>query len=139
VKPALGDVLLAALTRDQVQTFLAESPLVRNSRVMMRSIIGAALNDAVDEGLTRGLIFPLHPRSATNAWVKLVKQAGLRHMKLHGLRHMHATTLLSAGVPVTVVSKRLGHANVSMTLDTYSHVIPGQDEAAADVMGSAFA
>ncbi len=88
---------------------------------------------------TGELVFPLQPGAATNAFVRLVKESGLRHMRLHDLRHLHATTLLSNGVPVTVVSKRLGHASTRMTLDTYSHVIPGQDEAAADTMAAAFA
>lgn len=59
-------------------------------------------------------------------------------MRLHDLRHLHAATWLAAGTPVKVVSQCLGHASVSMTLNVYAHVIPGQDEAAADVMGDAF-
>jgi integrase len=53
-------------------------------------------------------------------------------MPLHGTRHTHATALLAAGVPVKVVSERLGHSDVTITLQTYQHVLPGmQAEAAA--------
>ena len=52
-------------------------------------------------------------------------------IRLHDVRHSYATAALTAGIPAKVVSERLGHANVSITLDTYSHVIPGMDEDAA--------
>ena len=47
------------------------------------------------------------------------------------MRHSYATAALAAGIPAKMVSERLGHANVAITLDTYSHVIPGMDEQAA--------
>lgn len=53
-------------------------------------------------------------------------------MRLHDLRHTMATLMLAAGEHPKVVSKRLGHATVGITLDTYSHVLPGLQEAAAD-------
>ena len=53
-------------------------------------------------------------------------------ISLHDLRHTHATILLKAGVPVKVVSERLGHANAAFTMSVYQHVLPGmQAEAAA--------
>jgi integrase len=52
-------------------------------------------------------------------------------IRLHDLRHTHASHLLLAGVNVKVVSERLGHASVSFTLDTYAHVMPGQQAHAA--------
>jgi integrase len=51
--------------------------------------------------------------------------------RLRDLRHTHATQLLKAGVNPKVVSERLGHASIGITLDTYSHVIPGMQEEAA--------
>jgi integrase len=51
-------------------------------------------------------------------------RAGITGLRFHDLRHTHASWLLADGIPVTAVSRRLGHANVSMTLDTYSHVMP---------------
>jgi integrase len=55
----------------------------------------------------------------------------VRRIRLHDLRHTHATLLLQAGVHPKVVQERLGHANISMTLDRYSHVIPAMQEDAA--------
>lgn len=52
-------------------------------------------------------------------------------MHLHNLRHTHASLMLKAGVHPKIVSERLGHSSVAFTLDTYSHVVPGLQEAAA--------
>ena len=53
-------------------------------------------------------------------------------IRVRDLRHTHASVLLAAGVPVKVVSERLGHATVTITLETYQHIMPGmQAEAAA--------
>ena len=57
-----------------------------------------------------------------------------RESRLHDLRHYHATQLLAAGVPVTTVSKRLGHSSSAVTLTTYAHWLPEQDREAADVI-----
>ncbi|CAB4712120.1 unannotated protein [freshwater metagenome] len=72
-----------------------------------------------------------NPESFSNLFKKLVKQAGLTEIRLHDLRHTCATALLAAGVPVKVVSQRLGHADVGVTLKTYAHVMPGDDADAA--------
>ncbi|MBS0535785.1 MAG: site-specific integrase, partial [Proteobacteria bacterium] len=77
---------------------------------------------------------PLQPRSITHEWVRLSKVKGLPRIRFHDLRHAHATHLLSAGVHPKVASERLGHSKVGITLDLYSHVMPGmQEEAAARV------
>jgi integrase len=77
---------------------------------------------------------PLQPRSITHEWVRLSKAKCLPRIRFHDLRHAHATHLLSAGVHPKVASERLGHSKVGITLDLYSHVMPGmQEEAAARV------
>ena len=58
-------------------------------------------------------------------------QAGLKGIRLHDARHSHASLMLKQGVHPKVVSERLGHASIQITLDTYSHVAPGLQEAAA--------
>ena len=79
---------------------------------------------------------PIHPDLFSQSWQRLMRDSELRTIRLHDLRHTHATILLKAGVPVKVVSERLGHASVSFTLDTYGHVMPGQQaEAAAAAAG----
>ena len=67
-------------------------------------------------------------------WVPLCKKAGLPGLRLYDLRHTCATLLLSGGVPVKVVSDRLGHSDVLTTLRHYGHVIPAMQETAAAEM-----
>ena len=77
---------------------------------------------------------PLQPRSITHEWVRLLGKRGLRRIRFHDLRHAHATHLLASGVHPKVASERLGHSKVGITLDLYSHVMPGmQEDAVAKV------
>ena len=93
-----------------------------------------------------GLVFTqengaaLDPDSVTRYFRQAVKRSLLPSIRLHDLRHTHATLALQAGIHPKVVSERLGHATVSITLDTYSHAIPAmQEEAAALIAGLVFA
>jgi integrase len=74
---------------------------------------------------------PAKPEELTRAFKRLTKKAGVRGLSLHKLRHTHATLLLCANVHPKIVSERLGHATVGITLDTYSHVLPNLQEEAA--------
>lgn len=77
---------------------------------------------------------PIHPDSFSQAFERLVKNAGLRRIRLHDLRHTHATLAVKAGVPVKVISERLGHESPAFTLKQYAHVMPGmQAEAASEI------
>jgi integrase len=82
---------------------------------------------------TTGTGTPLDPSRLTErSFRKLLERAGLPHRRLHDLRHTFATILLSRGTHPKVVQEMLGHANISQTLDTYSHVLPDmQSEAVA--------
>jgi integrase len=73
----------------------------------------------------------LHPARVSRWFTEHAAAAGLPAIRLHDVRHAFATVALSNGVPITVVSRRLGHATVSITLDVYSHVLPTDDGAAA--------
>jgi integrase len=69
-----------------------------------------------------------------------IKRAALPTIRLHDLRHTHVTLALRAGIHPKVVSERLGHATISITLDTYSHAIPAlQEEAAVKIAELVFA
>jgi len=74
---------------------------------------------------------PLNPNHVTRTFGRIISESGLPHLRLHDLRHTHATLMLKAGIHPKIVSERLGHANINITLDTYSHVLPGLQEAAA--------
>jgi integrase len=66
------------------------------------------------------------------SFIPLVNNAKVPRIRFHDMRHSHATLLLSAGENVKVVSERLGHASIKITLDTYAHVLPSMQKAAAD-------
>ena len=70
----------------------------------------------------------VYPDTVSHAFADIIKRAGLPHVRLHDLRHTHATMIMEQGVSPKVVSERLGHASVAITLDTYSHVLPGLQE-----------
>lgn len=77
---------------------------------------------------------PLNPIDISKRFVRLSEAGGLRRIRLHDLRHTHATLALQAGVHPKIVSERLGHSSIAITLDIYSHAIPHlQKEAAAEV------
>jgi integrase len=68
----------------------------------------------------------------------LLEKAELPHMRLYDLRHSHATLLLIAGEHPKVVSERLGHASIHITMDTYSHVLPSMQERTATQLENTF-
>ena len=74
---------------------------------------------------------PIHRQVLSDAFKRLVGQSGLPRIRLHDLRHTHATLLLKAGVPIKVVSERLGHSTPGFTMATYQHVLPGMQAEAA--------
>lgn len=77
---------------------------------------------------------PIHPHTFSQSFERIIAKAGLRRIRLHDLRHTRASVALQAGVPVKVISERLGHESPAFTLKQYAHVIPGmQAEAAAQV------
>jgi len=95
-----------------------------------RKLLGAEL-------LPSDLVFshpdgrPFRPNSVTRAFNRLANSIGLHGVRFHDLRHTHATLMLRQGVHPKIVSERLGHSSVAITLDTYSHILPGLQEAAA--------
>lgn len=77
---------------------------------------------------------PLNPIDISKRFVRLGKDAGLKRIRLHDLRHTHATLALQAGIHPKIVCERLGHSTIAFTLDVYSHAIPHlQKEAAAEI------
>lgn len=78
---------------------------------------------------------PWSPQFVSNAWRRQWPGLDVPRIRLHDTRHTHATLLLQAAVPVKVVSERLGHAHVAMTLDVYAHVLPAMDREASVVVG----
>jgi integrase len=96
-----------------------------------RLAVGPAYRD-------QGLVFatpvgtPIDPSNLRRGWERLVRTAGLAELRFHDLRHAHATLLLAQGVHPKIVNERLGHSAVGLTLDVYSDVLPGLQEAATE-------
>lgn len=102
----------------------------KEKQAAIRAKLGRSLKD-------KDLIFsdpegnPLRPNTISRAWSLPAARAGIKAIRLHDARHTHASLLLKQGVHPKIVQERLGHASIQITLDTYSHVAPGLQEAAA--------
>jgi integrase len=112
---------------------VAELRAWRAAQAAERLAWGPAWTDA-------GLVFTredgtaLHPERLSDAFAWRLRAAGLPPIRLHDLRHTHASLGLAAGVPVKVMSERLGHSTSSFTADAYQHVTPALEEQAASTV-----
>lgn len=101
-----------------------------------RLLLGEAYQDT-------GLVFPdplgapLNPMALTRAFQSLAHVLGLKELRLHDLRHFHASVMLQQRQSPALVSQRLGHASVSTTMDIYSHILPGWQKEAANAFAKA--
>jgi integrase len=92
-----------------------------------------------------GLVFtstvgtPLEPRNVVRKFHALLKKAELPHFLFHDLRHACASLLLAQGVPARTVMEILGHSQISLTMNTYAHVMPVMKQNAMDLMESILA
>ena len=75
------------------------------------------------------------PNNFSRWWRRFVADCGFEGLRYHELRHTQATLLLGSNVDVKTVQSRLGHADASITLNTYAHALPENDRAAADTFG----
>jgi integrase len=99
----------------------------RKAQLAEKMLLGPDYSDD-DLVFCRGDGTKLHPTTFSRRFNQLAHSAKLRRIRLHDLRHTFATLALQAAVPVKIVSEILGHASVTLTYDTYSHVIPGMGE-----------
>jgi integrase len=107
-----------------------------------QSAINALAHHLEQNSEVSGLVFttttgkPVSPRNVYRHFKIVTREIGLPEIRFHDLRHTHATLLLAAGVHPKIVQERLGHSQISLTLDTYSHVIPSlQTKAAEQIEG----
>ena len=142
VTPTRGGVSIATLkTKGSHRTIRLDADTVtalerhKGAQKVERSLAGDAYADH-DLVFADELGQPIHPQRLTKDVGALRAAAGIRVGRLHDLRHTSATHLLTAGVPVHIVSARLGHSSPMVTLSTYAHVLPRSDERAAEVMAA---
>jgi integrase len=109
----------------------------RRRQLEERLALGAGYRD-------NGIVFAavtgdvMHPDSVSNMFDRLVKASGVRRIRLHDLRHTAATVMLEHGVPLKVVTERLGHSSTRITSDLYQHVGETMQDEAAAKLGAAF-
>ena len=99
------------------------------------------LGTVADDGtvFTRPDGQPVHPHALSQTVDRLQRAAGVPAIRLHDLRHTHATLLLKHGIPLKVVSERLGHSTPAFTMAVYQHVLPGMQRDAANTFASLIA
>lgn len=107
----------------------------KSTQAAERLVMGAGWGNDVGVVFTQPDGAPLYPQTITASFKRISLELGLPTIGVHGLRHSSATMMISSGLSPKVVSQRLGHATVAITLDTYSHVLPAHDQAAADFIG----
>ena len=100
-----------------------------------REAMGGLYDDQDIVFATPGGLF-YHPGTFTDLVASLSRRTG-RHVRFHDLRHFHASEMINAGINVVTVSKRLGHASVSMALNVYSHLVGDSQKQAADTFAAA--
>jgi integrase len=80
-----------------------------------------------------GACQPMDPDSFRGrVWYKLLAKAGLRHIRIHDLRHTFASLLIQNGESLAYVKEQMGHSSIKITVDTYGHLMPGGNKAAVD-------
>lgn len=108
---------------------------VRASQESERELLGSSI---ADDGYIVTTSPGQHwkPNSFSSSFSARMKRLGFKKVNYHGLRHTHATLLMGSNIHPKVVSERLGHSNISTTLDIYSHVTPNMQREASDTIGS---
>lgn len=122
---------------DNTTSALLRQWAVEQKRLRLRSPMwrdrGLVMTSRQSQG---GVMGQMISATAIDRWVRdAARRAGVTELSPHGLRHTWATIALANGVPLTVVSERLGHADPSITLRVYAHLLPSADKIAADLMG----
>jgi integrase len=112
---------------------------VRAKQSEQRLKAGKAWNESGGYVFTDAVGSPLDSGRVSKEFRRVANSIGSRGVTLHSLRHAHASLLISKGTHIKVVSERLGHTSTSFTLDTYAHLLPGMQEAAAEAIDAALA
>jgi integrase len=118
---------------------IAEPKSARSRRVIILDTTTVdALERLLPEATARDFVFrategePIHPARVSRRFREIVDGSSLRRIRLHDLRHTYATLALQSGVHPKIVSERLGHSTIALTLDVYSHALPTLQQEAAD-------
>jgi integrase len=124
--PKSGKGRTVALSATMVEELRAHR--IKRAEDLLRLGIAMSDDDLVISHADGSIVPPIY---ISQQWARTIRKTGLAHLRYHDLRHAHASHLLANGVHPKVASERLGHSRVGITLDLYSHVMPGMQEDAA--------
>ena len=130
--PKSGKGRTVALSETVVDELRAHR--VKRAQEMLRLGVGLSDDDLVIAHADGSIVQPIY---VSQQWARSIAKTPLARLRFHDLRHAHATHLLANGVHPKVASERLGHSKVGITLDLYSHVIPGMQEDAVATVDAA--
>jgi integrase len=122
-------VALSATIVEELRAYRA-----RRAEEMLRLGVGLSEDSLIVCQADGSIMQPIY---VSQRWGRFMKKAKLARLRFHDLRHTHATHMLANGVHPKIASERLGHSKVGITLDLYSHVIPGMQEGAAAMVDDA--
>jgi integrase len=127
--------------RDIALPDIVVSVLHEHRRAQLELRLKLGLGKLADDTFVFGHVdgSPTTPKAVSLEWAKVADAIGMGDITFHALRHTHASQLIAAGVDVVTISKRLGHAKPSVTLDVYSHLFRSNDEKAAAAINAALA
>ena len=117
-----------ALSHDTLQRLREH----RHGQRQERLAAGPAYDLSCDLVLATAVGSPLHPSNLNDAWKKITKKANVEGLRVHDLRHLHASMLLRQGVGLKTISARLGHSSISVTGDIYAHLTGDLEQEAAN-------
>jgi integrase len=129
-------IIGAPKTKRSRRTISLPLGTLRVLREHRKGVLAGYIFSPASLGVTERADYLTIPQMHT-AWDRDVRRSGMPNIKLYGARHTHATLLLSLGVPVQIVSERLGHTSVQITMDTYQHVLPHMQEEVASKLNAA--
>jgi integrase len=122
-------VALPATVADELRAYRAQ-----RAQELLRLGVRLSDEDLVIGHADGSMVTPIY---ISQLWGRKVKNSRLKRIRFHDLRHTHATHLLSSNIHPKIASERLGHSKIGITLDLYSHVIPGMQEDAAAMVDAA--
>jgi integrase len=138
---------LSRKPNDTDNSYIIQAPktTTSNRTVLLPDVMTAQINAYIEykRQLNLGSAFfyggdkPVAQRTYQRYFAKYTDMAGIKHIRIHDLRHSHASMLIHLNVPITAISKRLGHSTVKMTLEKYAHCYSDSDSDAINIINSA--
>ena len=119
-------------TKSSIRKIRIDNNLIKDLKELKKYYMN--IIDFNEDWFVFGGIVPLTATTIGRRKDNYCMKSGVKKIRIHDFRHSHASLLLSSGVPITVISQRLGHSDINMTLNTYSHLIPNDVDKAINII-----